>query len=80
MARTGMDQLVRPQPCNNYNPPVESKIVRIKGGKRGKILISFSSLMQYLDSLPSQKVSPQRQSAKHFEAISKARRQKEVVR
>jgi hypothetical protein len=50
-----MDQLTRPQAVNGFNPPVNSKIVRVKGAKRGAVLISYESLMEYLEALPPQK-------------------------
>jgi hypothetical protein len=59
-----MDQLVRPQACNDFDPPVESKIVRIKGAKRGCVLISFSSLMEHINALPAQKEEVQQKQAK----------------
>lgn len=49
-----MDQLVRPQECNDFRPPVVSKILRAKGQKRGIRLISYESLMAYLNSLPGE--------------------------
>jgi hypothetical protein len=55
LTRTAMDQLVRPQACNDFNPPVDSKVVRVKGAKRGAVLISYESLMEYLEALPPQK-------------------------
>jgi hypothetical protein len=59
MTRTALDQLTRPQACNDFDPPVDSKIVRAKGAKRGvkrgMVMISYESLMEYLEALPSQK-------------------------
>jgi hypothetical protein len=49
-----MDQLVRPQSCNNFNPPVVSRILRAKGQKRGIRLIDYRSLVEYLNSLPTE--------------------------
>lgn len=54
LARTAMDQLVRPQECNNFNPPVVSRILRAKGQKRGIRLIDYRSLVEYLNSLPTE--------------------------
>jgi hypothetical protein len=53
-----MDKLVRPQPCNNFDPPVESRILKMQGQKRGIRLISYSSLTKHLAALPdTQEVS-----------------------
>jgi hypothetical protein len=48
-----MDLLVRPQPANNFNPPVESKVLLQTGRKKGGRLISYQSLMTYLRKLPA---------------------------
>ena len=50
-----LDRLVRAQECNNFRPPVESRILRARGGKganRGARLIRLSSLLAYLDRQP----------------------------
>jgi hypothetical protein len=52
LTRTAMDQLVRAQECNNFRPPVVSKILRAKGQRRGIRLISYESLIAYLNNLP----------------------------
>ena len=56
LTRTQLDHLTRPQKWNRFNPPVESKILRIDGGEmsRGARLINFASLMAYLEALPSE--------------------------
>ena len=48
-----MDLLVRPQPANNFEPPVESKVLLQTGQKKGIRLISYESLMAYLRKLPT---------------------------
>jgi hypothetical protein len=53
LTRTAMDQLVRPQAFNDFNPPVESRIVRSGQGRRGSVFISYRSLMAYLSSQPT---------------------------
>lgn len=56
LSRSSLDRIVRPQPCNNFNPPVESKVVRLRGAqnsRRGARLISVRSLLAYLESRPS---------------------------
>ena len=50
--RTALDKLVRPQPENDFNPPVRTKILRTKGARRGTVLIEVESLLAYLASLP----------------------------
>jgi len=56
--RSAMDKLVRAQQCNNFRPPVESRILKMQGQKRGIRLISYSSLVKHLASLPdTQEVS-----------------------
>ena len=50
--RTALDKLVRPQPANDFNPPVCTKILRTKGARRGTVLIEVESLLAYLASLP----------------------------
>jgi hypothetical protein len=55
LSRSSVDRLVRPQPCNDFNPPVESKVVSIRGGKnakRGARLVSLKSLLAYIGSQP----------------------------
>lgn len=51
-----LDRLVRPQSCNGYKPPVQSRIVRARGAKgtsRGARLINLSSLLAYLGQQPA---------------------------
>jgi hypothetical protein len=49
LSRSTIDRLVRPQPCNDFKPPVVSRCVRIRGGsRRGARLILLSSLLAYL--------------------------------
>jgi hypothetical protein len=52
LTRTALDQLTRPQPFNNFRPPVKSKIFKMAGSKSGIKLISYSSLKAYVDALP----------------------------
>jgi hypothetical protein len=55
LSRPSLDRLVRPQRCNQFKPPVVSRIVRIHGGKnsrRGVRLILLSSLLAYLEQQP----------------------------
>jgi hypothetical protein len=52
LTRTALDQLTRPQPINDFRPPVRSKILKMTGQKSGVKLIDFRSLRVYLDGLP----------------------------
>ncbi len=47
-----MDLLVRPQEANDYKPPVASRCLRQNGEGRPIRLVSFRSLLAYLNSLP----------------------------
>jgi hypothetical protein len=54
LAWATLDRLVRPQECNNFRPPVKSKLVRTRGkdSKRGARLIDLGSLLAYLGRQP----------------------------
>jgi len=54
LTRTQIDHLVRKQEWNHFDPPVESRILRIDGGesRRGTRLINYASLLEYLAKLP----------------------------
>lgn len=52
LTRTALDQLTRPQPFNNFRPPVKSKILKMAGAKSGIKLIDFASLKACVDGLP----------------------------
>jgi hypothetical protein len=53
LKRSALDKLTRPQECNNWKPPVASKIINLSPGKaRGIRLISTASLLEYLRDLP----------------------------
>jgi hypothetical protein len=53
LSRSALDLLVRPQPGNDFRPPVKSKMLKMTGEKRGIVLIDFRSLRIYLGGLPS---------------------------
>lgn len=57
LTRSALDLLTRPQPFNNFKPPVKSKIFKQTGDKTGRRLIDFRSLRKYLDSLPDDGMS-----------------------
>jgi hypothetical protein len=53
LSRSALDLLIRPQPGNDFRPPVKSKMLKMTGDKRGIVLIDFRSLRIYLDGLPA---------------------------
>ena len=53
LSRSALDLLVRPQPGNDFRPPVKSKMLKMTGEKRGIVLIDYRSLRIYLDGLPA---------------------------
>jgi hypothetical protein len=52
LTRSALDALTRPQECNQFRPPVKSKILKMAGQKSGVRLIDYQSLKNYLDNLP----------------------------
>jgi hypothetical protein len=52
LSRTAMDKLVRPQACNNFKPPVKSRVLAASKASRGIVLIDVKSLLSYLEGLP----------------------------
>jgi hypothetical protein len=52
LTRTALDQLTRPQECNDWKPPVASRLFSQGGGRRPIRLVDFKSLLRYLHSLP----------------------------
>jgi len=51
LSRTSLCELVIPSAANDWKPPVASTVLRRRGATRGIRLISYESLMDYLDSL-----------------------------
>ena len=51
LSRSGLNELILPCPANNFKPPVQSISLRKRGALRGTRLISYDSLMKYLNSL-----------------------------
>jgi hypothetical protein len=49
--RTIFDLLVRPQPRNNFKPPVKSRLLK-QHGQRLIRLVDYQSLLDFLHSLP----------------------------
>ena len=59
-----LDRLVRPQACNDFKPPVKSKVVKVRGNRdsrRGAVLIELKSLLAYLRQAPGPTVKQQRE-------------------
>ena len=60
-----LDRLVRPQACNDFKPPVKSKVVIVRGNKdsrRGARLIELKSLLAYLRRAPGPLVNQPREA------------------
>ena len=51
LSRTTLNELTVPGPANDGNPPVKSVVLRKRGAMRGIRLISYDSLMAYLNEL-----------------------------
>jgi hypothetical protein len=67
LAWATLDRLVRPQECNNFQPPVKSKLVNARGSRetgRGARLIDLTSLLAYLGRQPEEFKRPNPQVAK----------------
>jgi hypothetical protein len=52
LTRTAIDQLVRPQPLNNFRPPVKSRVLKARNARRGIRLVEVKSLLDYINRLP----------------------------
>ncbi len=53
LSRTTLNNLVLPSPANGFKPPVSSKVIKAyKFAQRGIRLISYQSLISYIDGLP----------------------------
>jgi hypothetical protein len=57
LGRTQLDLIVRPQPGNNFDPPVKSHVLAARGNARGVRLIDVQSLLAYISSLPGEQPS-----------------------
>lgn len=51
LARTTLNELTIPCERNGHRPPVKSIVIRQRGAARGIRLISYDSLMGYLNQL-----------------------------
>jgi hypothetical protein len=66
LSRSKLNELILPNPYNNFKPVVQSICLRNRGQKKGVRLIVFDSLMEYLrsfaedapDSKPQQGAGP----------------------
>ncbi|MDP0500740.1 MAG: hypothetical protein Q7P63_11655 [Verrucomicrobiota bacterium JB022] len=52
LSRSTLNELTIASDTNDYNPPVDSKVLRKRGATRGIRLINFDSLISYLNELP----------------------------
>lgn len=55
LTRSYMNFLTLPSKTNGFNPPVESRVVKKDGTRRGIKLINYASLMAFLESQPNPK-------------------------
>ncbi|ACB74531.1 hypothetical protein Oter_1246 [Opitutus terrae PB90-1] len=51
LSRGTLNELTIPCPANDHKPPVRSVVIRKRGAVRGIRLVSYDSLMGYLDAL-----------------------------
>ena len=51
LGRTQLDLVVRPQPGNNFDPPVKSHVLAARGNARGVRQVDVKSLLAYISSL-----------------------------
>jgi hypothetical protein len=52
LTRTAIDKLTRPQPDNDFRPPVKSRVLKARSATRGVRLVEVQSLLNYLNNLP----------------------------
>jgi hypothetical protein len=52
LTRSALDLLTRPQKANDFNPPVQSRLLFQTGSKKPRRLVHYPSLLAYLHSLP----------------------------
>ena len=53
LSRTTLTELVMPCARNSFRPPVEARVLKRKGARRGIVLIRRASLLAYLADLPA---------------------------
>jgi hypothetical protein len=58
LSRSSLNELVLPCEANGFRPPVRSVVLKKRHAVRGIRLISYSSLIDYLNSLGSQESDP----------------------
>ncbi len=56
LSRGTLNELTIPCPANDHKPPVKSVVIRKRGALRGIRLVSYDSLMNYLEALAPQSV------------------------
>jgi len=54
LSRGTLNELTIPCPVNDHKPPVKSVVIRKRGAARGIRLVSYDSLMNYLETLARQ--------------------------
>src|SRR5688572_2453362 len=57
LSRGTLNELTIPCPANDHKPPVKSVVIRKRGAVRGIRLVSYDSLMGYLDALTQQEAN-----------------------
>ena len=55
LTRSYMNFLTLPSKTNGFNPPVESRVIKKDGTRRGIKLINYSSLMAFIEGQPNPK-------------------------
>ena len=51
LSRSTLNELTIPSDTNDFLPPVRSAVIKKRGAMRGIRLISFDSLMEYINAL-----------------------------
>lgn len=51
LSRSTLNELVIPGPANDHLPPVKSAVIKKRSALRGIRLISYDSLMEYIETL-----------------------------
>jgi hypothetical protein len=64
LKRTQLDMVTRPQPGNNFDPPVKSHIMAAHGNSRGIRLINLVSLLAYVNGLSNTQPKKKQPSVK----------------
>ena len=51
LSRSTLNELAIPCEANNFLPPVKSAVIKKRGAMRGIRLVSYDSLMEYIENL-----------------------------